>query len=397
MSCLVGFVSVAALFAACSSSSDTTAGSGGSPAGAGGATGGTGGVATGGTGGTSGTGGIATGGTGGVVTGGSGGIATGGSGGVATGGSGGTGGIATGGTGGVATGGTGGVATGGTGGVATGGTGGVATGGSSGTGGSLVDASLPPDAGNFVPAGYTGTPFVTTTIPGFVYAADYDKGGPAVGFCHNGNITPTPTGCAGGIHLTDWCCSANCSNGTCARCDNRSQSMGPCPLYRQNADNAGICHMNLGEVDTFSTAGPTWVAGPNGPTLTGPNVTVGTPVPQHADTTTQEDVYICYVYTSQWSKHTVQVLQAGTYSIGGLMGVPAGTTFTLDFGNNIKATISPPASPVTPECRCIEAYHAWTNYKDLGTVTFPAAGTYLMTFTVTAQQFNPLYFTFTKQ
>jgi hypothetical protein len=77
--------------------------------------------------------------------------------------------------------------------------------------------------------------------------------------------------------------------------------------------------------------------------------------------------------------------------------VPAGTTFKLDFGDGILATISPPASPVTPECHCLEAYHAWTNYANLATVTFPAAGTYLMTFTLTAQQFNPLYFTFTKQ
>ena len=32
----------------------------------------------------------------------------------------------------------------------------------------------------------------------------------------------------------------------------------------------------------------------------------------------------------------------------------------------------------------------------MGTVTFTAPGTYLMKFTLLTQQFNPLYFTFSK-
>jgi hypothetical protein len=53
-------------------------------------------------------------------------------------------------------------------------------------------------------------------------------------------------------------------------------------------------------------------------------------------------------------------------------------------------------SPVTAACMCIEAYHAWTPFANIGQVTFPAPGVYVMTFTLTKLQFNPLYFTFTK-
>jgi hypothetical protein len=249
---------------------------------------------------------------------------------------------------------------------------------------------------NMIPAGYTGLPFATNTIPGFIYAANYDKGGPRVAFCHSG-VATTPAACAAGIHLTDWCCSATGGSTTNARCDDRDQHLGPCPLYRPDTDNAGLSHMNLGEVDTYAAAGPTWAAGPNGPTPTGPMVAVGTPVPQHANATTADDTYLGYMATGEWSKYTVEVLAAGMYSIGGLMGVPPGTKITLDFGNGVTSgTIALPASPVTAACRCLEAYHAWTVVSNIGTVTFPAAGTYLMTLTLTAAQFNPLYLTFTK-
>jgi hypothetical protein len=77
--------------------------------------------------------------------------------------------------------------------------------------------------------------------------------------------------------------------------------------------------------------------------------------------------------------------------------VPPGTKIALDFGNGVTSgTITLPVSPVTAACRCLEAYHAWTVVSNIGMVTFPAAGTYLMTFTLIAAQFNPLYFTFTK-
>jgi hypothetical protein len=126
-------------------------------------------------------------------------------------------------------------------------------------------------------------------------------------------------------------------------------------------------------------------------------VTVGTPVPQHANMTTEEDTYLSYTNTGQWQKYTVEVLEAGTYSIGALMGTPPNVKITLDFGNGVTTRIlALPASPVTPACACDEAYHAWTPVDNLSTVTFPAAGTYLLTLTLNAGTYNPLYFTFTK-
>jgi len=257
--------------------------------------------------------------------------------------------------------------------------------------------SIPFDGGvNMIPAGYTGTPFAKNVIPGFLYAANYDKGGPGIAYCHSATAM-APAACATGIHLTDWCCSDTNAQMTGARCDDRSQALGPCPLYRPDSDNAGLSHMNLGEVDTYATAGPTWVAGPNGPTLTGPMVTVGTPVPQHANTTTQDDTYLSYTVTGEWQKYTVEVHSAGTYSIGALSGTPPNAKITFDFGNGVTSgSIALPASPVSAACKCIEAYHAWNNVMNIGTVTFPAAGTYLLTLTLNMGTYNPLYFTFTR-
>jgi hypothetical protein len=275
---------------------------------------------------------------------------------------------------------------------------GGASAGNGGASGSDAGVSVDvPPGGSFVPAGYTGTPFKTLTIPGIIYAADYDKGFSGVAFCRVGAaVPPTPATC-GTPKFDDWCCGANN-----ARCDQRGQAA--CPIYRQDSndptmnDNAGISHMNGGEPDNWAATGPTWVVGVDGnPTLTGPTGTVRTPVPYHTDMTTDEDVYISYMFTGQWQDYTVQVMAAGTYAIGGVMGTPPGTQITLDFGTvgGTKVTsgiINVPPSP-TPQT---EAYHEWFNVSDMGTVTFPAAGTYLMRFTLVAQQFNPLFFTFSK-
>jgi|SRR5580658_3240518 hypothetical protein len=247
--------------------------------------------------------------------------------------------------------------------------------------------TLPDGSVNMVPAGYAGTPFTTLTIPGFIYAADYDSGGAGVAYCHS--ATGTGTACANGIDLNDWCCGTHKGCGPI-------QNAGPCPLYRQPDDDAGLSHMNQGEPDDYATTGPSWVAGTNGPTLTGPMVTAGTPVPQDAASTTVEDAYISYMNTGQWSKYTVEVLEAGTYSVGGLMGVPNGTMISLDFGNGISTgTVTLPTSPCT-WTGCPETYHSWNNVANIGMVTFPAPGTYVMTFTLVAEQFNPSFFTFTK-
>jgi hypothetical protein len=232
-------------------------------------------------------------------------------------------------------------------------------------------------------------------IPGFLYVANYDKGGPGVAFCHS--AAGMGAACATGIHLTDWCCSDHNATMTGARCDDRNQATGICPVYRPDADNAGLSHMNLGEVDAFAKVGPTWVDGPNGPTLTGMMVKIGDPVPQHANATTQDDTYLSYTATGEWQKYTVQVLSPGMYSIGALMGTPAGAKATFDFGHGVTSgAIALPPSIPSPACNCIEAYHAWTNSANIGTVTFAAAGTYLMKLTLSAGMYNPLYFTFTK-
>jgi hypothetical protein len=252
-----------------------------------------------------------------------------------------------------------------------------------------------------IPAGYTGTPFAQNVIPGFLYVANYDNGGPGVAYCHSATATGA-TACANGIKLSDWCCSACNAAGNAARCDAHNPAactggLTTCPLFRPDNDNAGLSHMNLGEVDTYAVAGPTWVAGANGPTLTGPMVTVGTPVPQHANMTTPDDTYLSYTNSGEWQKYTVEVTQAGTYVIGALMGTPPNVKITFDFGNGITTgMITLPASPVSAACKCIEAYHAWNPVDNIGTIMFTTPGTYLLTLTLNAGNYNPLFFTFRK-
>lgn len=242
--------------------------------------------------------------------------------------------------------------------------------------------------GNLVPAAYTGTPFKPLTIPGIIYAADYDKGGAGVGYCRVGAANPpTPATCMT-AKLDDWCCSPK------KGCDERTQPA-VCPTYRADNDNAGLSHLNTGEPDNYAAASATWVDGPDGPTLTGPMVAAGSPVPSHMAMTTVEDTYISYMYTGQWEQYTVEVKAAGTYAIGGVFASP-GATITLDFGNGVTSgPVMVPVSPVAG-CKCPETYHSWNVVSNIGQVTFAQAGTYLMRFTLTASQFNPLYFTFSK-
>jgi hypothetical protein len=258
------------------------------------------------------------------------------------------------------------------------------SGGAAGSGGSSAGGS-----GNFVPAEYTGTPFKgqPLTIPGFIYGADYDSGGSAVAYCRVGAANPPTVDTCGTAKLDDWCC------GFQVRCDQRNQP-DLCPIYRENNDNCGLSHLNHPEPDNFAADQPSWIAGPNGPTLTGPAVTVGQQLPYHDNMTTADDTYISYMFTGQWERYTVQVMEAGTYSIGGLMATPPGTQIRFDFEGTAVTSgiINVPPSP-TPQT---EAYHEWLNSADIGQVTFPQAGTYLMRFTLVAQQFNPLFFTFTK-
>jgi hypothetical protein len=192
-------------------------------------------------------------------------------------------------------------------------------------------------------------------IPGTIHGADYDLGGAGVAYCHGNTAN-----CAGGIKMTDWDCGPGKGG------DKRKDPA--CPPYRPDNDNAGLCHMNTGEPD---------------------NTTTGQPYAPYYP-------YLCYTSTGEWVKYTVQVTEAGTYSIGGAMAVPGGTSIELDFGNGVTTgTIMLPTSP-TAMCKCPETYHSWETVTGIGMVTFPSAGTYVMTMTIKSQQYNPETFVFTK-
>lgn len=223
-------------------------------------------------------------------------------------------------------------------------------------GGADTGGTGPFDGENFVPASYEGTPFSTLRIPGTFFAADYDRGGAGVAYCH-GNEND----CGAGTVTGDWypgdsgpyrepmpAGGAVCGG---AACD----------------DNIGLCRMNPGKPD---------------------NTIAGVPV--------TDDVYLCYMTTNEWLKYTVEVTEAGTYSVGVFAASPGGVTISLDFGAGITSgTFAVPESS-TANCACTESYHAWAESDDLATVTFPAPGVYLMTFTVESVQFNIDKFTFTK-
>jgi hypothetical protein len=233
--------------------------------------------------------------------------------------------------------------------------------GAGGAGGSTVGgagaAGTSSAGGASIPADYKGTPFTTLTIPGTIHASDYDRGGAGVAYCH-----ANPNNCQDGVKTDDW----RPANTPVYRMPTVAGAM-ICGGAACN-DNAGLCHMNTGEPD---------------------NTTAGLSV-------TPEDVYPCYVATGEWLKFTVQVMAAGTYSVGGFMAVPAGVSITLDFGAGLSTgPFMLPLSP-TDMCRCPETYHSWETAQNLAMVTFPAAGTYVLTMTVVSQQFNPDTFVFTK-
>jgi len=243
-------------------------------------------------------------------------------------------------------------ASGGTGGAKDGGT---DAGGSAGSGGTKTDAAAGP---SFVPAGYTGTPFKLLTIPGRINACDYDRGGANVAWCHD------PGNCANGTVTGDYPAGApvyrppipaNAKLCSGAACD----------------DNVGVCRMN-----------------PSKPDLTAPNV--------HAPA---DDTYLCYTNMNGGTrtKYTVVVEQAGTYAVGGFMAVPQGGAVNISFSGTPTITTGNLTLAVTNPSMCGggEYYHCWAQRDNLATVTFPQAGTYLMTMTETGR-FNADNFTFTK-
>ncbi len=208
---------------------------------------------------------------------------------------------------------------------------------------------------NMVPADYKGTPFAALKIPGRINAADYDRGGAGVAWCHDtGNCKAgTVTGdYPGGAAVYRPPMPANAQLCSAAACD----------------DNVGVCRMNPQKPD---------------------NTITGQPMPA-------EDTYLCYSVAGEWTKYTVVVAEAGMYSVGGIMAVPpSGGGVNLSFGGDI--TTGSLSLAVTPNTNSGsgENFHSWDDRKNLGTVSFPAAGTYLMTLTQVAR-FNADAFTFTK-
>ena len=247
----------------------------------------------------------------------------------------------------------------GTGGVSDGG---VSSGGATGMGGAPATTDGGDDAvgaadgsvQSFLPAGYKGTPFKVLTIPGTIHTADYDLGGAGVAYCHAAN------NCGANIMTTDW---------TPAGTLPYRPPPSPGDKVAGGAaaiDNAGICHMDGRDKTT------------EGVLVTPP------------------DVFPCWTVTGEWLKYTVRVQQAGTYSISAFVGSPAGVTVSLDFGGGIMTGPFPiPTSP-TANCKCTETYHSWQPVDKLAMVTFPTAGTYLMTFTIVTKNLNLSTFTFTK-
>lgn len=236
-------------------------------------------------------------------------------------------------------------------------TGGIGFGGTPGVGGAGGAAGSMNTGGsvNMVPADYKGTPFTALKIPGRINACDYDRGGAMVAWCHD---------------------SGNCAGGTVT-----GDYPGGSPPYRpampENAkmcsgaacdDNVGVCRMNPQKPD---------------------NTISGQPMPS-------TDTYLCYSVAGEWTKYTVVVEQAGAYSVSGVMAVPpSGGGANISFGDGI--TTGDMAFAVTPNTMSGsgENFHSWDDRKNLGVVTFPAAGTYVMTLKQTAR-FNADSFTFTK-
>jgi hypothetical protein len=114
--------------------------------------------------------------------------------------------------------------------------------------------------------------------------------------------------------------------------------------------------------------------------------------------------YISYTLTGEWLKFTVEVTEPGTYSITGFTAAPRieqdpNPKVTFDFGCGITSgTVTIPPSICAPGAtRCTEGYHVWLLNENLGEVTFPAAGKYLLTWTLTQSFFNPDYFEFIKK
>jgi len=80
------------------------------------------------------------------------------------------------------------------------------------------------------------------------------------------------------------------------------------------------------------------------------------------------------------------------------MAVPQGGGMNISFsgsGNITTGNLTLAVTDPVKLCGGGEYYHCWAQRENLATVTFPQAGTYLMTLTQTGR-FNADNFTFTK-
>jgi hypothetical protein len=208
---------------------------------------------------------------------------------------------------------------------------------------------------SFLPAGYKGTPFTALEIPGRINAADYDRGGAGVAWCHDtGN-------CGAGTTTGDWYPAGSAPYRPPIPSTAKICSGAACD------DNVGVCRMNPNKPDKTSAT---------------------TPSPP-------DDTYLCYSAAGEWTKYTVLVAEAGTYTVGGFMAVPQGGGVNLSFGATITTGNLTLAVTNPSNCGGGEYYHCWAQRDGLATVTFPMAGTYLMTVTQVGR-FNADNFTFMK-
>lgn len=207
---------------------------------------------------------------------------------------------------------------------------------------------------NTLPTDYKGTPFAALKIPGRINACDYDRGGAGVAWCHDiGNCSAgTVTGDypqASGVYRPPMPANAQmCSGAACA-------------------DNVGVCRMNPSKPD---------------------NTINGQAMPA-------TDTYLCYSVAGEWTKYTVTVAEAGKYAVGATVAVPQNGAFNLSFTGNVTTGNVALTVTSTANSGSGEMYHSWDTRSNLATVTFPAAGTYLMTLTQVGR-FNADNFTFTK-
>lgn len=193
-----------------------------------------------------------------------------------------------------------------------------------------------------VPADYTGTPFMGTPwpVPGRIDFENYDDGGQGVGWSvddHTGNFG------VGG-------CGGN--------------------LYREDMPHPQICVTNAVEGDVYS-------AGAN----------MGMPYPLDGS----ESMYIGYTHGVDWVKLTVDVKQAGTYTLSSTWasegGGADGIKMQISMNDVLVADVSLDGTG---------GYHNWVDFTDFATVELQA-GVQVLQFAAKSQHLNYDYLQLTLQ